>query len=72
MAFIPYLPQEETPEQNRVNDLDNIVQISSVHSKVMKLHYEFFKELMLKKSPLSRAQRERIGIFVSQINHCHY
>ncbi len=72
MAFIKYLAQQDIPEQNRVNDLDNIVQISSVHSKLMKLHYEFFKELMRKKSPLSRAQRECIGIYVSQINQCHY
>ena len=72
MAFIKYLPQSEIPPENRVNDPDSIVQISSVHSKLMKLHYEFFKELMLKKSPLSRAQRERIGIFVSRLNHCHY
>ncbi len=72
MAFIPYLPQENIPPQDRVNDLDHIVQVSALHSKFMKLHYEFFKELMLKKSALTRAQRERIGIYVSLINDCRY
>ncbi|MCK5759862.1 MAG: carboxymuconolactone decarboxylase family protein [Candidatus Delongbacteria bacterium] len=72
MAFIKYLKQDEIPEQNRVKDLDNIIQIHSVHSKVMKQHYEMYLEIMRKRSPLSKAQREMVAIVVSLINECHY
>ncbi|NOR45714.1 MAG: hypothetical protein GQ534_09035 [Candidatus Delongbacteria bacterium] len=72
MAFIKYLKQDEIPEQNRVKDIDNIIQIHSVHSKVMKQHYEMYLELMRKRSPLSRIQREMIAVIVSIINECHY
>ena len=72
MAFIKYLKQEDIPEANRVKDLDNIIQIHSVHSKVMKQHYEMYLEIMRKRSPLSRAQREMIAVVVSLINECHY
>ena len=72
MAFIKYLKQDEIPEQNRVKDLDNIIQIHSIHSKVMKQHYDFYLEIMRKRSPLSRAQREMMAVVVSLINECHY
>ena len=72
MAFIKYLNQEDIPEQNRVKDLDNIIQIHSVHSKVMKQHYDLYLEIMRKRSPLSRAQREMMAVLVSLINECHY
>ena len=72
MAFIKYLDQEDIPEQNRVKDLDSIIQIHSVHSKVMKQHYDLYLEIMRKRSPLSRAQREMMAVVVSLINECHY
>ena len=72
MAFIKYLEQEDIPEQNRVKDLDNIIQIHSVHSKVMKQHYDIYLEIMRKRSPLARTQREMIAVVVSLINECHY
>ena len=72
MAFIKYLPQEKIPQENRVADKDNIIQIHSIHSKVMKQHYELYIEIMRRKSPLSRKQREMIAVTVSGLNHCHY
>ena len=72
MAFIKYLEQDEILEQNRVKDMDHIIQIHGVHSKVMKQHYELYLEIMRKRSPLSRVQREMIGVIVSIINECHY
>lgn len=72
MAFISYLPQEEIPERNRVDDLDNIVQIHSVNSNVMKQHFHLYLTLMRKKSPLTRIQREEIAVAVSTYNECHY
>ena len=56
MAFIKYLTQEEIPERNRVNDLDNIIQIHGINSGVMRNHYDLYITLMRKRSPLSRIQ----------------
>ncbi len=72
MAYIKYLPQNQIPAENRVNDLDNIVQIHSVHSTVMQQHMDLYLELMHKKGTLRRTQRELIGVVVSAINECHY
>ena len=72
MAFIKYLEQSEIPEQNRVNDTDNIVQIHSINSKIMRDHFNLYIDLMRKKSPLSRIQREMIAVYVSVINCCDY
>lgn len=72
MAFIKYLHQDQIPVENRVSDLDNIVQIHSVHSKVIKQHMDLYLELMHKKGTLRRTQREMIGVVVSALNQCHY
>ena len=72
MAYIKYLSQEEIPENQRVNDTDNILQIHGVHGKVMKGHYDLYLEVMRKKSPLSRIQREQIAVAVSAYNGCLY
>ncbi|MFQ5583829.1 MAG: hypothetical protein ACE5GL_05285 [Calditrichia bacterium] len=72
MAFIKYIPEEHIPEANRVPDKDNIIQIHSIHSKVMRQHYELYIEIMRKKSPLSRMQREMIAVTVSGLNKCRY
>ncbi len=72
MAYIKYLSQEEIPENQRVSDTDNILQIHGVHGKVMKGHYDFYLEVMRKQSPLSRIQREQIAVAVSAYNGCLY
>ena len=72
MAFIPYLPQEQIPEVDRVPDRDNIIQIHGVHSRTMRQHFELYRELMYSRGPLSRIQREMIGVVVSAANDCHY
>ena len=72
MAYIGFLSQEEIPEKNRVNDLDNIIQIHGIHSEVMKQHYNMYLTLMRKQSPLSRIQREEIAVVVSTVNACGY
>ncbi|MBT3250393.1 MAG: hypothetical protein HN729_03525 [Candidatus Marinimicrobia bacterium] len=72
MAFIPYLSQDKIPVDHRVSDHDNIVQIHSVHSKVMKMHLDLYLEMMRKKGPLSFIQREMIAVLVSSINKCFY
>lgn len=72
MAHIKYLTREEIPESQRVNDTDNIIQIHSVNGKVMKGHYDLYIEVMRKRSPLSRIQREQIAVAVSAYNGCLY
>jgi hypothetical protein len=72
MAFIPYLPPEQIPEVDRVPDQDNIIQIHGVHSRTMRQHFELYRELMYSRGPLSRIQREMIGVVVSAVNNCHY
>jgi len=72
MAFISYLPQELIPEDDRVPDQDNIIQIHGVHSRTMRQHFELYRELMYSRGPLSRIQREMIGVVVSAANNCHY
>lgn len=72
MAFIPYLPQGEIPEGDRVPDHDNIIQIHGVHSRTMRQHFDLYRELMYSRGPLSRIQREMIAVVVSAANECHY
>jgi len=72
MAFIKYLDQDEVLEKNRVDDMDNIIQIHSINSEVMRNHYDLYIALMRKRSPLSRIQREEIAVVVSAVNGCHY
>lgn len=72
MAFIPYLPDERIPGEDRVPDQDNILRIHGVHSRVMRQHYDLYMELMRGPSPLSRIQREMLAVVVSAANGCHY
>lgn len=72
MAFIAYRPEEQIPEDDRVPDTDNIIQIHGVHSRVMRHHYDLYVELMRGRGPLSRIQREMIAVVVSAENACRY
>jgi hypothetical protein len=38
MAYIAYVDSEHIPEQDRVDDTDNILRIRGVHNRVMRLH----------------------------------
>lgn len=72
MAFIDYLPDDQIPAEHQVKDRDNILQIHGVHSQVIRLHFDLYVELMHRRGPLSKAQREQIGVLVSSLNACHY
>ncbi len=72
MAFIDYLPDAEIPAEDRVSDQDNIIRIHGVHSQIMKLHYDLYRELMYGRGLLTRAQREMIAVVVSAANKCRY
>jgi alkylhydroperoxidase family enzyme len=72
MAFIAYVPPEQLAEHERVNDPDNIIQIHAIHPATMRQHYDLYVELMHRRGPLNRVQREMIAVTVSALNHCHY
>lgn len=72
MAYIDYLPDEAVPGEDRVPDADNILRIHGVHSRMMRRHYDLYRELMYGRGPLSRVQREMIAVVVSAANGCHY
>ena len=72
MAFIDYRDRDEIDPADRIDDDDNILRIHGVHSRVMRLHYELYMELMHGPGPLSRIQREMIAVVVSSINECYY
>ncbi len=72
MAFISYLPPNRIDASDRVPDRDHIIQIHGIHSRVMRQHYELYRELMYGKGPLTRIQREMVAVVVSAANRCHY
>jgi alkylhydroperoxidase family enzyme len=72
MAFIPYVPGDAISPEDRVPDEDNILRIHGVHGRVMRQHYDLYRELMHGPGPLSRAQREMLAVVVSAANRCHY
>ena len=72
MAFIKYVSKEKIPEADQVSDDDNIIGIHGIHSRILKLHYDLYIELMHRPGPLTRVQREMIGTMVSSLNGCNY
>ena len=72
MAFIEYVVDEEIPEEDRVADRDNIIRIHGVHSRLLRLHHDLYRELMYGPGPLSRVQREMVAVVASAHNRCRY
>ena len=72
MAFIDYIPRDDIPQADRIDDDDNILRIHGVHSAMMPRHMVLYKQLMFSAGPLTRAQREMIAVVVSNENACHY
>jgi alkylhydroperoxidase family enzyme len=72
MAFIEYIPPEALTPDERVDDPDHIIQVHSVHPAVMRQHLALYRELMHRRGPLSRREREIIGVRVSGLNDCPY
>ena len=52
--------------------VDHIMKIHSLNPASLLDHQRLYKTLMYGESPLSRAQREMIGVVVSAINRCEY
>lgn len=56
----------------RSGKVDHIMKIHSLHPASLVDHLHLYKTLMHGESPLTRAQREMIGVVVSAINRCEY
>jgi len=81
VAFIDYIPYDEaSPELQELyrryggadNTPANIIRIAGHNPKAMEAHMTFYRAIMFGDSPLTRQQREMIGVVVSAINNCHY
>ena len=66
MAWIPYGDASET------GDSDHIIRIHGSNRPVMRGHHALYAAAMRGPGPLSRGQREMIGVVVSAANGCHY
>ncbi len=56
----------------KTGNVDHIMKIHSLNPASLIDHQHLYKTLMHGDSPLSRAQREMIGVVVSAINRCEY
>ncbi len=56
----------------KTGNVDHIMKIHSLNPASLIDHQHLYKTLMYGDSPLSRAQREMIGVVVSAINRCEY
>ncbi len=52
--------------------VDHIMKIHSLNPASLIDHLHLYKTLMYADSPLTRVQREMIGVVVSEINCCEY
>ncbi len=82
VAFIETVPEElASGELQRAyrraadpksGQVDHIMKIHSLNPASLIDHQHLYKTLMYGESPLTRAQREMIGVVVSAINRCEY
>ncbi|MGH3649572.1 MAG: hypothetical protein ACRDU9_02600 [Acidimicrobiia bacterium] len=81
MAHIHLLPYDEATgvarreykaAMKRAGRIWNIVSIQSQLPAVMRDSMRIYQSIMFGPSPLSRAQREMMGVVTSQANDCHY
>jgi alkylhydroperoxidase family enzyme len=50
----------------------NILKVQSLSPATLDAHYAFYRSLMFGTGPLTRAQRELLGVVTSQANDCFY
>lgn len=81
IAWIETIPEAEAKGETaraykrsaeKSGDVDHIMKIHSLHPKSLVDHLHLYKTLMHGDSPLSKAQREMIGVVASAINRCEY
>ncbi|OZM57440.1 peroxidase [Lottiidibacillus patelloidae] len=58
--------------ENYGKKVANILKVHSLFPESLETHYNYYKTIMYKKSPLTRAEREMIATVVSAENECFY
>jgi len=81
-AWIDTIPEDDADGEvaraykrsgdKRTGNVDHIMKIHSLNPKSLVDHLHLYKTLMHGDSPLSKEQREMIGVVVSAVNHCKY
>lgn len=82
IAWIETIPEDEASGEvaraykrgadQRTGNVDHIMKIHSLNPQSLLDHLHLYKTVMHAASPLSKAQREMIGVVVSEINRCEY
>ena len=81
MAWIPYLPAGDIdPSLQELcatwkqpwDTVDNVIRIHGANPEALQGHLALYDAVLHKPSPLSRLQREFIGVVVSSENGCEY
>ena len=57
---------------NPDGSVDNVLKVHSVHPEALEAHVGLYVQALRGRSPLSRIEREVIGVTVSRINRCKY
>lgn len=57
---------------NPDGSVDNVMKIHSINADALRAHFELYVAAMHKRSPLSRIERELVGVAVSRLNGCQY
>jgi uncharacterized peroxidase-related enzyme len=58
--------------EDKIDHVPNVLLAYSAHGPKLRNMANFYNELMLGESPLSRLEREMIAVVVSSANHCYY
>ena len=66
------LREELEPIQYEPGKIDHILQIHSLIPSSIGSHQALYKDIMYKRTDLSRKERELIATVVSIVNECHY
>lgn len=81
MAFIEVIPESDATGKlaelykrfgNPDGTVDNVLKVHSINPESLEAHCALYVQSMHRKSPLSRVERELIGVIVSMINGCTY
>ena len=57
---------------NPDGSVDEVLKVHSVNADALEAHCALYVQALHRPSPLSRVEREIIGVVVSRLNGCHY
>ena len=81
MAFIDIIKESDASGDlanlykrfgNADGSVDNVLKVHSLNPASLEAHCALYVQSCHKPSPVSRAEREMVGVTVSRLNHCTY